>query len=111
MEGWYEIKSNEQGQYSFVLKAANSEVILRSESYESRAAAENGVESVRVNSALDERYERLDAVDGRSYFNLRAANHQVIGTSQMYRSPAGRDKGIESVRRNAPAAALRTVEA
>ena len=38
--------------------------------------------------------------DGRCYFNLKAGNHQVIGTSQMYKGEVGRDNGIESVKTN-----------
>jgi hypothetical protein len=37
-------------------------------------------------------------------FNLKAANHQVIGTSQLYGSVTSRDNGIESVKKNAPSA-------
>ena len=33
MAGWYELSSNEGGKFSFVLKAGNGEVILRSQSY------------------------------------------------------------------------------
>ncbi|WP_446680586.1 YegP family protein [Camelimonas abortus] len=39
-------------------------------------------------------------------FNLKAANGQVIGTSELYESAASRDKGIESVKKNAPDAQL-----
>ena len=35
-------------------------------------------------------------------FNLKAANHQVIGTSESYTTTAARDNGIESVKTNAP---------
>ncbi len=35
---------------------------------------------------------------------LKTANHQVIGQSQQYESEAGRDNGIESVKKNAPEA-------
>ncbi|WP_448833649.1 YegP family protein [Camelimonas sp. ID_303_24] len=37
-------------------------------------------------------------------FNLKAANGQVIGTSESYESAASREKGIESVKKNAPLA-------
>ena len=47
MPGFYEIRENESGQSSFVLKADNGEVILRSETYQTRASAENGIASVR----------------------------------------------------------------
>jgi len=35
---------------------------------------------------------------------LKVANHQVIGQSQQYKNEAGRDNGIESVKKNAPEA-------
>ena len=109
MAGWYELSSNDNGQFSFCLKAGNSEVILRSERYESRAAAENGIASVQKNCGDDARYERKDASDGRPFFNLKAANHQVIGTSQMYSSAAARDNGIESVKTNGVSTTVKDV--
>ena len=35
-------------------------------------------------------------------FNLKAGNGQVIGTSESYNSPAARENGISSVKKNAP---------
>ena len=107
MAGWYELNKNDKGQFAFVLKAGNSEVILRSEQYQSKAAATNGIASMQANSALEERYERKLASDGRPFFNLKAANHQVIGTSQMYANAGTRDNGIESVKTNGPSATVK----
>jgi uncharacterized protein YegP (UPF0339 family) len=111
MSGYYELRRNENGQFSFVLKAGNHEVILTSEVYESRAAAENGIASVQKNSPDESRYERLTAKDGRAYFKLKAANHQVIGVSQMYQSEAARDGGIASVMRNGPSETVKDLTA
>ena len=107
MAGWYELSKNDKGQFAFVLKAGNSETILRSEQYETKAAAQNGIVSVQTNSPNDARFERKLATDGRAYFNLKAGNHQVIGTSQMYASAAGRDNGITSVQTNGPSATVK----
>ena len=107
MAGWYTLSTNDKGQFSFALKAGNGEVILRSEQYESRASAENGIASVQKNGAIDERFERKTSADQRHYFNLRAGNHQVIGTSQMYTTAASRDAGIGSVKANAASATLK----
>ena len=107
MSGWYVLSSNVKGQYSFVLKAGNAETILRSEQYETKAAAENGIASVQKNSPLAERFESKDSSDGRYYFNLKAGNHQVIGTSEMYNSTSGRDKGIASVQTNGPSTTIK----
>lgn len=102
MAGWYELTKSDKGQYSFVLKAGNNEVILRSEQYEAKASASNGIESVQKNSPDDARYARNTAKDGRPYFNLKAGNHQIIGTSQMYASDASCEAGIKSVKTNGP---------
>ncbi|EOM2322604.1 YegP family protein, partial [Escherichia coli] len=34
------------------------------------------------------------------YFNLKAANHQIIGSSQMYATAQSRETGIASVKVN-----------
>lgn len=100
MAGWFELTTNSKGQFSFVLKAGNAETILRSEQYEAKASALNGIASVQKNSGQEARYERKQASDGRFYFNLKAGNHQIIGTSQMYASEQSRDGGIDSVKAN-----------
>jgi uncharacterized protein YegP (UPF0339 family) len=102
MSGWYELSKSSNGQFRFVLKAANAETILTSELYTTRSAAENGIASVQVNSPLEERYERKTTKDGHPYFNLKAANHQIIGGSEAYSSDAACDKGIASVKANGP---------
>ena len=43
-------------------------------------------------------------------FSMTAANNQIIGTSQNYKSESGRDNGIESVKRNAPKAEIKEVD-
>ena len=100
MSGWYEMSKGKDGQYRFALKAGNAETILTSELYKGKASAENGIASVQKNCGSDERYERKEAKNGKHYFNLKASNHQVVGTSQMYASADSRDKGIESVKSN-----------
>lgn len=50
MSGWFELSKSSDGQFRFVLKAGNGEIILTSELYTSKSAAENGIASVRTNS-------------------------------------------------------------
>jgi uncharacterized protein YegP (UPF0339 family) len=59
--------------------------ILTSELYNAKGSAEDGIESVKKNSALDERYERKDSSSGKPMFNLKASNGQAIGTSGLSR--------------------------
>ena len=100
MAGWYELSKSTDGQFRFVLKAGNAETILTSELYQTRASAENGIASVQTNCPHDARYDQETSSNGKPYFNLKAANHQVIGTSQMYSTPQARDAGINSVKVN-----------
>jgi uncharacterized protein YegP (UPF0339 family) len=90
----------------FRLVAANGQTILSSEMYATKAAALNGVESVKKNAPLDERYERKTNARGEPMFNLKAANHQVIGTSEGYSSASARESGIASVKSGAPFARI-----
>ncbi len=99
-----------KGKHYFRLKAKNGQTILRSQGYATKAACTNGVQSVQKNAQLDERFERKTGKDGRYMFNLLAANKQVIGTSQMYKSAASCRNGIQAVRRIAPYARIVEVE-
>jgi hypothetical protein len=46
------------------------------------------------------KFELRKAKDGQVFFNLKAANGEVILTSEMYKSRAGALNGIESVKKN-----------
>ena len=109
MAGKFELKVAKSGKYHFNLLAGNGQIILSSEMYESKSAAENGIASVSKNAPDDARYDRLTSKAGDPYFTLKAGNHQVIGQSEMYKSTASMENGIESVKKNAPGAP--TVEA
>jgi uncharacterized protein YegP (UPF0339 family) len=101
MPGGYEITRASNGQFRFVLKADNGEPVLHSEMYVSKASAQGGIVSVQNNGSNDGRFERKTASDGRPYFTLKAANGEVIGTSEMYSSEEARDAGIAAVKANA----------
>lgn len=107
MAGWYELSKSSDGQFRFVLKAGNGETILTSELYKSLDSAKNGIASVQINSPDSSRYEKKESSNGKPYFTLKAANHQVIGTSEMYSSTTARDSGISSVQSNGPTATIK----
>lgn len=106
MAGKFHLKKSSDEQYRFVLKAGNGETILTSELYKQKASALNGIESVKKNAPIDARYDRKIDKAGHPRFNLKAANHEIIGTSESYNSEAAREIGIESVKKNAPEAAV-----
>lgn len=104
--GKFVITKRVNGEFQFNLKAANGQAILTSEGYTTKTACDNGIESVRKNAQEDGRFERKDSSNGKYYFNLKATNGQIIGSSEMYESAASRENGIESVKKNAPDAVV-----
>ena len=104
--GKFVINQRTNGEFQFNLKAGNGQTILSSEGYSSKSACNNGIESLKTNSQDDSRYEKKESKNGKYHFNLKAGNGQIIGSSEMYESAAGRDNGIESVKTNAPDATI-----
>ena len=123
--GKFVIRNTKTG-VKFDLKAGNGEVIATSEVYASQAACKNGVESVRKNApvaAVEDQTVEGFAVEkhpkfeiytdkaGEFRFRLKATNGQIIAVSEDYMAMAGCKNGIESVKKNAPEAAVVVEEA
>ena len=106
MAAKFELKDAKGDQFVFVLKAANGEPILSSETYKSKSGALNGIESVRKNSLLNSAFKREAAKNGQQFFVLKAANGETIGKSETYSSESAMENGISSVKKNAPDAKL-----
>ncbi|HEY0158522.1 MAG TPA: YegP family protein [Thermoanaerobaculia bacterium] len=106
MASAYVLTKNTAGRFRFILRADNNETILTSELYETKTGALNGIEAVRKNAPLDERYGRKTASNGKPYFVLTAANGETIGTSELYSTDAARENGISAVKKVAPDAPL-----
>ncbi len=104
MAGKFDLKKSPSGKFMFNLKSGNGQVILTSELYESKSAAENGIQSVKKNAGEDGRYERKESKKGDPFFVLKAVNGQVIGKSEIYSGASAMENGIESVKKNGPGA-------
>ena len=100
----FELTKSEKGEFYFKLINADGGTLVRSEGYNAKASATNGIESVRKNSTEDGRYELKEASDGRPSFNLKASNGQVVGTSPMFKDAAARDAAIAAMKSGAGAA-------
>lgn len=99
--GKFIITKRLNGEFQFNLKSNNGLVILTSEGYTTKANCENGIDAVKRYAVEDSNFERRVTKDRKIYFNLVAANGQIVGTSQMYGSDFACDKGISSVKNNA----------
>lgn len=98
----YELFQSEKTEkFHFRVKAGNGEIILQSQAYKDKAAALNGIESVKTNGTSEDNFEIKEASNGKGYFTLKAGNGQIIGQSQQYKTKSGLNNGIQSIIKNA----------
>lgn len=122
--GKFVVKATKTG-FVFNLKAGNGETIATSEVYTTEAACLKGVESVRKNAVdakledqtvaevaavTNPKFEMYTDKAGEFRFRLKARNGEVIAASEGYKAKASCLNGIDSVRRNAPDAAVEKIE-
>lgn len=74
--------------YYFAMLDGDGNVKLRSESYPTTAARDNGLASVIKNKDIKERYKQIEE-DGKHYIILRAGNNQEIARSCPQDDAAG----------------------
>src|SRR5512138_1890577 len=98
MESWFELSKASDGQFRFALKCDGAQTLLVSELYRAKDSAQGGIASVQKNCAADAHYEKKVAANGKFFFNLKAGNNQVIGTSPMYASEQDRDASMAAVK-------------
>ncbi|HHH38391.1 MAG TPA: DUF1508 domain-containing protein [Sedimenticola sp.] len=99
-------ESDAQEPYSFSFVTDAGKAIVRSENYKAKKSALNGIESVKKNCQDDRRYEMKTAKNGKHFFNVKASNGQVVGTSMMFATEADRDAAIAELRKEGPGAAV-----
>lgn len=108
--------------FTFSLKAGNGEVIATGgEVYSSLSSCKNGVESVKKNAPVaavedqtvegfatekNPKFEIYKDKAGEFRFRLKAKNGEPIAVSEGYVKKDSCKNGIESVRKNAPDAAV-----
>ena len=100
-------KSDKNGEWYFNLMANNNKIITASQGYNSKQGAEKGIESVKENASDDSKYDRRESKNDQYYFNLKAANGEIIGTSETYTTKQSMENGIESVKANAVGAEVK----
>ena len=98
-------KSEAKEPFSFIF-VNGDKTIVKSENYAQKASAKNGIESVKKNSQVEGRYELKESSNGKFYFNLKASNGQVVGTSSMFASAGDRDAAIATLKSDAPGATV-----
>lgn len=110
-ESQFEMREAKNGEPYFVLKAKNGAILGKSETYSSKAAAENGIASVIKNAAISEiddlteadapkrkaEFELYNGNSGDVRFRMRAKNGKILFTSQGYSSKQAAQNGIDAI--------------
>lgn len=110
----FKILKTEKGEYrtQFVY---NSEVMVWSENYTSKASAKNCIDSIKKNapgaatvdlskeeSGSGYRFEIVESKDGQHFVRFKASNGETMVRSETYASKASAKNCIESVKKNGP---------
>ena len=92
----------QNGLYYFNLKASNGEIVLQSQAYSSEAAALNATFAVVEAGADKGNFDVNKSADGGAYFNLKAANGEIVATSEVYYSTSNAKRAVNSVMKLLP---------
>ena len=95
----------------------NSEIMVWSENYKSKASAQNCIESLKKNApdaaivdltreetGTGYRFEIVEAKSGETFVRFKASNGESMVRSETYASKASAKNCIESVKKNGPGA-------
>ena len=93
-------KSLIKDEYFYQLKSDNYEIILCGTGYASKLACFKDIESVKVNSQVDLRYQKSNRLNFFT-FNLEASDGKIIGQGERYNSSYARDNAIDMVKNDA----------
>ena len=126
--GVFEIFYDSVFRFRFHLKATNGQIIAVSQSYGTKEAALKGIASIQKNAPIakiadsttkeilpdtahrrivqDPDFEIQCDSAGKFRFHLKATNGQIIAASQSYLSRESAEKGIASIKKNAPIAKI-----
>ena len=99
-------ESQAQEPFSFSFINGEGKSVVKSENYKVKKSALNGIESVKKNCQDDKRYEMKESKNGKFFFNVKASNGQVVGTSMLFVSEADRSAAIAELKSGGPAAAV-----
>jgi len=92
-----EVLVGASGQFRFNVYAKNGKIILSSEHYTTEAAAFNGAMAVQTEGQNAAAYTLKTSVSGSFYFTVKAANGEVIGTSQQYSTKSAATSAMTSL--------------
>ena len=102
-------ESKKDQKYYFRLRNNKGEIVLKSQGYGTKRTCINGIESVRKNSKVPERFDAKVAKNGKFHFNIVARNGQVVASSSRWELQKECKTTMTSVKKAAVTAAVQMV--
>jgi hypothetical protein len=92
-----EVLVGSTGKFRFNIFAKNGKIVLSSEQYTSEAAAFNGAMAVQTEGQNAAAYELKQSASGSFFFNVKAQNGEIVGTSEQYTTKASAQSAMTSL--------------
>ncbi len=102
----FDVFTGNDGRFYWNLHAGNGEIVLSSQGYSTEAAAYNGAFAVADRGTNADSYDVKQSADGGYYFNVKAGNGRIIGTSEVYSTHSNAIRGRDSIIELLPAVDL-----
>jgi uncharacterized protein YegP (UPF0339 family) len=106
MASKFVVKVATDGQFFFNLVTDEGRKLLGSEMFEVKSKVFEGITSIKTNARDVNRYDKHVSKDGKAYFTLKAANHEIIGVSDTYDNEDLRDQALSKVMHSGPDAPI-----
>ena len=87
------------GQHYFDFVAGNGQNVLRSEGYKTAQGAASGIAAVTAAGVDSGAYDVKLAKNGEYYFNIVAANNEIVATSETYSTKSNATRAATTVRK------------
>ena len=92
-------QSTKDKKFYFRLRNTKGDIVMKSQGYSTKRTCMNGIESVRKNCQVAERFDAKVARNGKHLFNIVARNGQVVATSSRWDAKRSCTTNMTSVKK------------
>jgi hypothetical protein len=101
MPATFQLKTNDENQYSFSFVNSKGELILMSGDYDNKEEALQGIKEVRTGSLMSNQIAASKVPDGDTFFVIKDATGAIIVKSVLFNSNMVFDNALHIVKDNA----------
>ncbi len=82
------------GEFRFNVSDNEGNIILKSEGYTTNQMRQKGIKSLKKFGKEHAYYFKKVSIDNRFYFNIKAANNEIVATSILYQTITARERAV-----------------